>query len=104
MSCNGRESHLCNFTDQAEAFSFQGEYQNVKNVIDDINFTKERANSSMSSDEYIGQLTRHWLPLVNSLEQKWGKALVPLDVRQAKNDVESNLQMPRTTWPQMMKL
>ena len=99
MTYNGEEAYFANFKDSAEGLMFQAEYQNVKNTIEHLNHYREKENSTMTLDEYHRELVDRWLPLVNSLERKWGKEFVPGDVRRAKNEVESNLQVPRTVWP-----
>ena len=99
MTYNGEEAYFANFKNSAEGLMFQAEYQNVKNTIEHLNHYREKENSTMTLDEYHRELVDRWLPLVNSLERKWGKEFVPGDVRRAKNEVESNLQVPRTAWP-----
>ena len=96
--------YFCNFTDSAEGLMFQYEYQNIKNIIDELNRKYNNKSSSMTPDAHLQVLAEKWLPLVNRLESKWGKELVPGDVRRSKNNVESNLQIPRTRWPDQLEL
>ena len=104
MTCNGSEMYFCNFANSAEGLTFQGEYRNVKNVIDELNQKYQKENATMTLDVHLQVLAKHWLPLVNGFERSWGKEMVPGDVRRAKNDVESNLQIPRTNWPHQLEL
>jgi hypothetical protein len=101
MTYNGEESYFCNFKSSSEGLMFQSEYQTVKNTIEDLNDYFQKKNSTMTLDDYRSELKDRWLPMVNCLERKWGKEFVPGDVRRAKNDVESNLQVPRTAWPDL---
>ena len=45
-----------------------------------------------------------WLPMVHKIAKRWGKDLVPYDIRFAVNDVELNLQMPLTKWPERKRI
>lgn len=104
MTCNGSEMYFCNFTNSAEGLMFQNEYQNIKNIIEELNRKYHNKSSSITPDAHLQVLAENWLPLVNRLESKWGKELVPGDIRRSKNDVESNLQIPRTRWPDQLEL
>ena len=53
MTCNGSEMYFCNFANSAEGLKFQGEYQNVKNVIDELNEKYKKESATMTLDAHL---------------------------------------------------
>jgi len=103
-TCTGSDVYVGDFTDATEGITFGTEYSHVKHVIQNINEAYKKANSQMTTNNYRANLKYHWLPLVTNLEHKWGKELIPGDVRHAKNNVETNLGIALTTWPTQHKI
>lgn len=98
-TCTGVDVYVGDFTDVTQGLAFQADYLRVKHFIEDLNQTYEQANSPMTRAQYCNTLRQGWLPLVASLEKRWGKEFVPGDVRAAKNNVEDNLGLALTSWP-----
>ena len=58
----------------------------------------------ISHENYCKRMKYTWLPMVHKIAKRWGKDLVPYDIRFAVNDVELNLQMPLTKWPERKRI
>jgi len=97
----GEAMYVGHFKNYNEAMIFGNEYEHVKGVIGQINSNFE--GGQLSEEQHRVMLGFGWLPLVNKLEATWGKEFVPGDVRSAKNDVEMNLGLPPTVWPEILR-
>ena len=102
MLATPEEVYTANFKDASEALSFQREYTHIKQVIANLN--NRLSNDEYNRLSYQNDLKNSWIPLVQQLEMKWGKSFVPGDIRRAKNDVESNLGLALTCWPNETEL
>lgn len=86
------------FTDIAEFFRFSEDYNNIKNLITDIDGLYE--NGFLSLNEYKRHLENQWIRETDGFIQQRGPELVFPEVCSTIDDVkEDYLNIPQIEWP-----
>jgi len=85
------------FENQAEADQYHHDTQNeIRNQAEAINHAWRRHN--INDEERNNQFKNHLLPKVATFIEKWGKEMVPEDIRVAVTDIEGNVGVAITIW------
>lgn len=88
--------YRAHFRDQTEWYHYHRQMMTIKSTMDDIIAGPE--------DQRIERLFDTWIPMVNSFVKTWGKDFVTKDIRAALNDVENNLHLTTTFFPDFLTL
>ena len=86
-----RHRRTCRFPNSTMADEWIEDVVRVKDTIEDIN------NDGNAGEARVPHY-RNWLNLVDNFIIQWGRVMVPLDVREAVNDVEGQINHPLTRW------
>ena len=86
------------FENKEEAVQYYHDTQiEIRNQVEAINNAWHRHN--INDEERDNQFKNHLLPKVATFIEKWGKEMVPEDIRVAVTDIESNVGVAITIWP-----
>ena len=97
--CSGKHCiSYVQFENQAEADRYHHDTQyEIRDQVEAINNAWLRHN--INDEERFNQFKNHLLPKVATFIEKWGKEMVPEDIRVAVTDIESNVGVAITIWP-----
>lgn len=88
--------YRAHFRDQKEWFHYHRQIMAIKSTMDDIIAGPE--------NEQIKRLYDTWIPMVNFFVLTWGKEFVTKDIRTALNNVEKDLHLATTSFPDFLTL
>jgi hypothetical protein len=75
-------------------------YLGIKHLIRDLRLDWQESNQPIQAFKDV--LLAQWLPLSNNFIVRYGKELVPHDIRSAINDVRRNVDLHTLTWPPIL--
>ena len=74
----------------------------VKERIDVV--ANQRRDRLISEEQFKTVLREQWIPLVDHFISQWSETLVPIDIRQAVDDVRKNVDLPKIAWPPLRRI
>jgi hypothetical protein len=81
---------------------YSSSYTRIKRMIESIRRQSELTGSFDSV--FKDKLRQEWVPVTDLFIERWGKELVPHDLRSAIHNVRSNLQLVSPEWPAILLL
>ena len=97
---NGTSGNAIGFSELLtadDASVYNAQYLGIKNRIRDLRLDWQESNQPIQAFKDV--LLAQWLPLSNNFIVRYGKELVPHDIRSAINDVRRNVDLHTLTWP-----
>ena len=91
---------LLQFSSAEEAGQFLKSVSSLKGYIGDHG--KQYNSGAMTLKQWREFLRKKWIPVTDLFIQKWGKDMVPIDIREAIDDVRSNIDLPPIVWPDLV--
>ena len=91
---------LLQFSSAEEAGQFLKSMSSLKGYIGDHG--KQYRSGAMTLKQWREFLRKKWIPVTDLFIQKWGKHMVPIDIRSAIDDVRSHIDLPPIVWPDLV--
>ena len=98
----GDNAALVQFSSKEEDGWHAVSYNTCKKKISDIR--DEVGVSAFTDHLFKDRLRREWIPATDLFIERWGKELVPHDLRSAIHNVRENLELTTVQWPAMLLL
>ena len=93
---------LAHFSSRAEISLYLSNMTNVKDSI--ASLAHDFREDHISEAQFKASLRDKWIPASNAFITKWSKHLVPIDIRNAIDDVRRNIDLDPVIWPPLLRL
>jgi len=90
------------FKSVAELDRYRTMMDEVKRRIDVV--ANQRRDRHISEAQFKTFLRQEWIPLTDEFISQWSQSLVPVDIRDAIDDIRKNVDLPAFEWPALRRL
>ena len=97
-----RDGGVIQFRSLDEQHQYLAMMNEVKARIDVV--ANQRRDRLISEEQFKTVLREQWIPLVDHFISQWSETLVPIDIRQAVDDVRKNVDLPKIAWPPLRRI
>ena len=102
IQTTGTDLDLAHFTSAAEITLYLSNMTNVKDNI--ASLARDFRQDHITEAQFKDTLRDEWIPTFNAFIAKWSKDLVPIDIRDAIDDVRRNIDLDPVVWPLLFRL
>ena len=93
---------LAHFTFRADISLYLSNMTNAKESI--ASLAHDFREDHISEAQFKSSLRDEWIPAIDAFISKWSKHLVPIDMRNAIDDVRRNIDLDPVVWPTLLCL
>ena len=102
IQTTGTDLGLAHFISPAEISLYLSNMTNVKDNI--ASLAHDFRQDHITEAQFKDTLRDEWIPTFNAFIAKWSKDLVPIDMRDAIDDVRRNIDLDPVIWPPLRRL